>query len=85
YDKLLKAQSIFNLESADMLDIIFSSKVYDMADLYCGGDIDNLGDFIKALRRGFTYDNSNFASDYKSNARVVGIYIKELVNLLDND
>ena len=85
YDKLLKAQSIFDLESADMLDIIFSSKVYDMADLYCGGDIDNLGDFIKALRRGFTYDNSNFASDYKSNARVVGIYIKELVNLLDND
>ena len=85
YDKLLKAQSIFDLESADMLDIIFASKVYDMADLYCGGDIDNLGDFIKALERGFTYDNSNFTSDYKSNARVVGIYIKELVRLLDND
>ncbi|MBQ6262702.1 MAG: hypothetical protein IJK58_04225 [Clostridia bacterium] len=85
YDKLLKAQSIFDLESAEMLDIIFASKVYDMADLYCGGDIDNLGDFIKALERGFTYDNSNFVSDYKSNARVVGINIKQMLKLLASD
>ena len=84
YDKLLKAQSIFDLESADMLDIIFSSKVYDMADLYCGGDIDNLGDFIKALVNGLTYDNSNFASDYKANARVVAINIKALLRTLEN-
>ncbi|MBR3422918.1 MAG: hypothetical protein IKG80_00345 [Clostridia bacterium] len=84
YDKLLKAQSIFDLESADMLDIIFSSKVYDMADLYCGGDIDNLGDFIKALQRGFTYDSSNFVSEYKSNARVVSINIKQMLKLLKN-
>ena len=85
YDKLLKAQSIFDLESSDMLDIIFSSKVYDMADLYCGGDLDNLGDFIKTLERGFTYDNSNFASDYKSNAKVVAINIKTLLKTLDTN
>ena len=84
YDKLLKAQSIFDIESTEMLDIIFSSKVYDMADLYCGGNIDNLGDFIKALVRGFTYDNSNFASEYKSNAKIANINIKTLIRTLEN-
>ncbi|MBR7032831.1 MAG: hypothetical protein IKI03_04275 [Clostridia bacterium] len=85
YDKLLKAQSIFDLESAEMLDIIFSSKIYDMADLYCGGDIDNLGDYIKILVNGFTYDNSNLASDYRANARIVAMNIKEMMRTLDNN
>ena len=84
YEKLLKGQGIFDMESSDMLDIIFASKVYDMADLYCEGNIDNLGPFIEAIDRNFMFDNSNFSSDYYANARIANLNIKLLLKMLEN-
>ena len=83
YEKLLKGQSIFDSESADMLDIIFSTKVYDMADLYCDGDLNNLGPFIDAIGRALTYDNSNFSSAYFANAKIANLNIMILLRTLD--
>ena len=85
YEKLLKGQGIFDMESADMLDIVFSTKVYDMADLYCDGDLNNLGPFIQAIDRALTYDNSNFSSDYFANARIANINISVLLRTLGKD
>ena len=83
YNKLLKGQGIFDMESADMLDIIFTSKVFDMADLYCEGDLNSLGPFIKAIEENMKHDNSNFSSDYFANARLANLNIKILINSLD--
>ncbi|MBQ7474901.1 MAG: hypothetical protein IJS78_03160 [Clostridia bacterium] len=82
YDKLLKSQGIFDLESADMLDIIFANKVYDMADLYSDGDINNLGPFVQVMVDSLTYDNENFASNYNAYSRVAKINIKLLLKTL---
>ena len=71
------------MESADMLDIIFTSKVFDMADLYCEGDLGSLGPFIKAIEENMKHDNSNFSSDYFANARLANLNIKILINSLD--
>lgn len=83
YNKLLKGQGIFDMESADMLDIIFESKVFDMADLYCEGDLNSLGPFIKAIDDNMKYDNTNFSSDYYANARIANLNIKLLLKSLD--
>ncbi len=85
YTKLLKSQTIFDMESRDMLDIIFSTKIYDMADLYAGGNLDNWGEIINVIDKSIKYDSSTFASSYRSSARVVSFNIKSLVRTLDND
>ncbi|MBR4661419.1 MAG: hypothetical protein IKO92_01665 [Clostridia bacterium] len=85
YTKLLKSQTIFDMESRDMLDVIFSTKVYDMADLYAGGNLDNWGEIIKVIDKAIKYDSSTFASSYRSSARVVSFNIKQLIRTLDND
>ena len=66
-----------------MLDIIFESKVFDMADLYCEGDLNSLGPFIKAIDDNMKYDNTNFSSDYYANARIANLNIKLLLKSLD--
>ncbi len=78
YDKLLKAQSVFDMESRDMIDIIFKTKVYDLVPLYSGGNFNTMGSFLQALEDGFNIDNSQLASSYASNAKVVNIYAKQL-------
>ena len=82
YEKLLKGQGIFDMESADMLDIIFASKVYDMADLYCEGNIDSLGPFIEAIDKNFKYSNANFSSDYFANAKIANLNIMLLLRMI---
>ncbi len=83
YTKLLKSQAIFDLESRDMLDIIFTNKIYDMADLYAGGNLNNWGPMIIAIDQAIRLDSSTFASNYKGNARVVKMNIKMLLKTLD--
>ncbi|MBR7032342.1 MAG: hypothetical protein IKI03_01765 [Clostridia bacterium] len=85
YTKLLKSQAIFDMESRDMLDIIYSTKIYDMADLYAGGNLDNWGEIINVIDKAIRYDSSTFASDYRANARVASMNIRMLIKTLDND
>ena len=84
YTKLLKGQTIFDLESRDMLDIIYSTKIYDMADLYAGGNLDNWGEIINVIDKAIKYDSSTFASDYRASATVVTYNIKALLKVLEN-
>ncbi len=79
YDKILKGQTIFDMESRDMIDIIFRTKVYDMIALFSGADFNFQGGFLQALEDGFNFDNSQLASQYASNAKVINTYAKQLV------
>ena len=83
YDKLLRSQSIFDLDSRDMLDIIFSTKVYDMAGLYDNGGMNGYGDFLNAINNGVVYDNGNLASGYRGNARFANYMAKNLRKTVD--
>ncbi len=83
YDMLLRGQSVFDLESRDMLDIIFDSVTYDIIDLYSGGDMDSWGPLMNDLHYATSYDNSSIVSDYKSNVRVTNYYIKSLIRAVD--
>ncbi len=85
YDKMLRSQAIFDLESQETLEIIFSSKIYDMAVLYSDGNVSTWGPFLDTLDKALSVDNSTFASDYKANARVANMNIKFLIRTVDND
>ncbi len=83
YEKLLKGQSVFDSESMDMLDVIFSSKVYDMASLFDNGSMNGFGDFLNTVEYGLVYDNSTFASAYNGMSRVANAMAKNLVKTVN--
>ncbi len=83
YEKLLKGQSVFDSESMDMLDVIFSSKVYDMASLFDNGSMNGFGDFLNTVEYGLVYDNSAFASSYNGMSRVANAMAKNLVKTVN--
>ena len=83
YEKLLKGQSIFDAESSEMLDLIFSTKVYDLIAFYSGADFDQWGEFLNTLNDSIRFDNSNMASGYAGSARVTNIYAQQLVKAVD--
>ena len=85
YDKLLRSQSIFDLDSREMLDVIFSTKVYDMAGIYDNGGMNGYGDFLNSLNDGIVYDNGTLASGYKSNAKFANYMAKKLRKTVDTN
>ena len=84
YDMLLRGQSIFDMESRDMLDIIFQTTVYDMVDIYSGGDVNQWGPLMQALSYDMTYDNTSITSNWKSNVKVTKYTIKNIIKTADN-
>ncbi|MBR4661484.1 MAG: mechanosensitive ion channel, partial [Clostridia bacterium] len=83
YEKLLKGQSVFDLESREMIDIILRTKVYDLIPLYSGADYNQMGSFLQNLDDAFKIDNSNLTSGYKSNARLCNFNAKQLVRAVN--
>ncbi len=84
YEKMLKGQSTYDSDSREMLEIIFANKAYDMADLYCEGNIDQLGPFLELLQKNLSYNNSTFTSDYNAYATVVNkAQIPTLIRILN--
>ena len=83
YEKLLKGQSVFDLESRDMIDIIMKTKVYDLIALYSGADFNQMGMFLQNYEDAFTIDNTNLVSGYKSNAKVCNFSAKQLVKAVN--
>jgi len=65
YDKLLKGRSTHDTDSREMLDIIFSTKIYDIIDIYCIGNDSYSGPFVRNLEKALQFDSSTLASDYK--------------------
>lgn len=82
YDKLLKGQSVFDMESSDMLDIIFNTKVYDLAPIYSGGNMNWSGQFLLNLDDAIRFDSGNLASGYASQSRVANANIKMFIKKL---
>ena len=83
YEKLLKGQSVFDAESSEMLDLIFSTKVYDLIAFYSGADFNQWGDFLDPLNDSIRFDNSNLASGYAGSARLTNVMAKQLVAAVD--
>ena len=83
YDMLLRGQSIFDLESRDMLDIIFDSVIYDMVDLFSGGDMDSWGPLMNDLHYATSYSNSSIVSNYKADVKVTKYNIRALIKAAD--
>ena len=80
---LLRGQSIFDLESRDMLDIIFDSVIYDMVDLFSGGDMDSWGPLMNDLHYATSYNNSSIVSNYKADVKVTKYNIRSLIKAAD--
>lgn len=83
YDKLLKGRSTHDPESRDMLDIIFETKIYDIIDIYAKGDINQSGEFIRAIEKAIEQDASSLASSYAGNVAVSNMTIKKIVKMLE--
>ncbi len=83
YEKLLKGQSVFDFESSEMLDLIFSTKVYDLIALYSGADFEQWGQFLDTLNDSIQFDNSNMASGYAGSASLTNLFAKQLVKAVD--
>ncbi len=83
YEKLLKGQIVFDLESLEMIDILMRTKVYDLIALYSGADFNQMGMFLQNYEDSFTIDNTNLVSGYKSNARICNFSAKQLVKAVE--
>ena len=85
YEKMLRSQAIFDLESQETLEIIFNTKIYDMSVLYSDGSVNTWGPFLDTIEKALSIDNSTFASDYRANARVANMNIKFLIRTVETD
>lgn len=72
YDARLKSKSVYDIDSKAMLDIIYETQVYDLYDLYGGGDFNTgSGELEAAISDAIFIDASNLASKYKASATLV--------------
>lgn len=83
YDKLLKGRSTYDIESRGMIDIIFRSKIYDIIDIFSGGDMNQWGDFMDLLDRAIRMDSSSLASAYGVTAKLTNRNIDTIVKRLE--
>lgn len=85
YDKMLKGRSTYDSDSREMIDIISSTKTYDLIDIFSGGDMNTRGDYINLIDRAIKNDSSAIASSYSSTAKVTSLKIKRIVNDIAKD
>lgn len=83
YDKMLKGRSVYDSESREMIDIVFNTKVYDIIDIFSGGDMNSWGDFMRMLENSIMNDSSKLASSYAIEAKLVNLEIKNLIKKLE--
>lgn len=80
YDKRLKSQSVYDLESKEMLDLIYSTQVYDLYDLYGGGSYETgNGELFGDINEAVLTDPSNLVSSYTATIRLTKVSIKKMV------
>jgi len=85
YDKMLKGRSTYDSESREMIDIISSTKVYDLIDIFSGGNMNTRGDYINLIDRAIKHDSSSLASSYRSTAKVTSIKINQIIRSIAKD
>lgn len=80
YDKRLKSRSVYDVESKEMLDIIYSTQVYDLFDLYGGGSwAKGNGELWQELNRAVLYDPSNISGTYASLIKATQLGVKKML------
>lgn len=78
YDLVLKRKTIRDEESAGMLDIIFSNRVYDLANYYS-----NLG-LAGTFQGSVTKGNNSFSSSYAKNISKANKNLKKLISQFED-
>ncbi len=77
YDLRLKSKSVYDMESKEMLDIIYSTQVYDLYDLYGEGSWESgNGPMFKMLNEAVFLKTDGLASGYASMAKVTQNKVK---------
>jgi len=84
YDKILKGRSIYDSDSKEMIDIVFENKIYDMADMYAGGNIHTPGKFISAIKYAIDDDSSSLATNYFVYSKLANRQIDKLKKSLES-
>ncbi len=85
YDQRLKSKSVYDLESKDMLDIIYATQVYDLYDLYGGGSYETgNGELAKLINQSVYLNDENLSSKYSSLTRVTQNKIKAMIRIANS-
>ena len=86
YDILLKGRSVHDIESKPMIDIIFSSKKYDVINMLdVGGSNNNLGRFVTLTMGALTESNENIASRYMLVSKQVTQNINRILSNIEKN
>ncbi len=85
YTKMLQGRSTYDSESREMLDIISSTKAYDLVEMFGGGNMNTKGDYVNLIDRAIKMDSASFSSNYKSVAVVTSLRINKLVKSIVKD
>ncbi len=85
YDKLLKGRSTYDVESRGMIDIILETKIYDIIDIFSGGDMNSWGPFMQLLEESIALDSSGLASGYTVNAKITNRNIESIVKKINKE
>lgn len=83
YDKLLKGRSTYDFESREMIDIIFTHTVYDLLDVFSGGDANQRGEYIDLINNSVYADSSNLASSYAAITKVTSKMMDRTISKLE--
>ena len=79
YDQLLTRKTIKDHESAGMLDIIFSNRIYDLVNYYTT-ELNLAGTFQSAVNRG----TNSFSSSYSKAASRAEKKLKKLIEQFED-
>ncbi len=79
YEKALKGRSTYDVESREMLDIIYSSVVIDMADMYKWGDLTSL------INSAILGKDETVVSSYGTGAKMGNRAIKTLLRNISKE
>lgn len=84
YDLRLKSKSVYDMESKEMLDIIYATQVYDLYDLYGEGSWEaGNGPLHKMLNKAVLLTTDGLSSGYASMARVTQNKIKSMIKIAE--
>ena len=80
YDNILKSRSTYDVESVEMIDLIFATKTYDKIDYYApDGSQNDDSTFVNIIKAAIQETSEGTASRYKMQAKVVNNNIKSIL------
>ncbi len=83
YEKVLKGRSVYDVESRDMIDLIYATKKYDLINVFADGSYSAYGAYVAMIDESVDEDSSNLASGYVINAKLLTMNIKRVVQSIN--